>query len=272
MSHYVYSKQVVGSGDFSIMDYLRLIVIAAIFIGIIVVLLYLKSAKSGRKTEGKYTQAANPYDSSSKEEMYAPGIAGDVFSNGEAIKEKKGKCFGGISESEGEIEAVLKDMEGTFDTKLEADIKAVRTEVTTKIEELLLKIKEGEKEVVNKIENVIDSKIQEALNKMNDRIRAALQAQKSSTDSILEKQDDSLSTEEVPVNASSSDDSEATVEEGVAPEEIKEEESEEPIASSEVIEENVLEVDKADSADFDIQEFLEELDNLPSENDPEAEK
>jgi len=265
------------------MDYLRLIVIAVIFIGIIVVLLYLKSAKGGKKTERKYMQATNPYDSSSKEEMHALGVVDDVFSKEEAIKEKKGKCFGGISESEGEIGEDLKDREGKFDTKLEADIKAVKIEVTTKIEELLLKIEEGEKKVVNKIENLIDSKIQEALNKMNDRINATLQAQERSTDSVLEKQDDSLRTEEAPVNASFSDESEAAVEEGVVPEEESEElpsedkadvklESEEPIASSEVIEENVLEVDKADSADFDIQEFLEELDNLPSENDPEAEK
>jgi hypothetical protein len=59
------------------------------------------------------------------------------------------------------------------------------------------------------------------------------------------------------------------------PSEVKEDikvEEEKPIISSEVIEKNVLELDEADSADFDIQEFLEELGNLPSEKDSEAEK
>ncbi len=59
-----------------------------------------------------------------------------------------------------------------------------------------------------------------------------------------------------------------TKEEGLdIPSEVSEDikaEGEEQIASSEVIEENVLEVDEGDSADFDIQEFLEELGNLPS--------
>ncbi len=47
-------NQIVDIGDFSIADNLRLIVIAAIFIGIIVVLLCIKFARSGEKTNGKY--------------------------------------------------------------------------------------------------------------------------------------------------------------------------------------------------------------------------
>lgn len=46
-------NQIVGIGGFSIAANLRLIVIAAIFIGIIVVLLYLKLARNGEKTNGK---------------------------------------------------------------------------------------------------------------------------------------------------------------------------------------------------------------------------
>ena len=46
-------NQIVGAGGFSITDNLRLIVIAAIFIGIIAVLLYLRFAKSGGKTNGE---------------------------------------------------------------------------------------------------------------------------------------------------------------------------------------------------------------------------
>ena len=82
------------------------------------------------------------------------------------------------------------------------------------------------------------------------------------------------------------DESSANGEIAELPEEIKEEfleipsevnedekvEKEEPIASSEVKEKNALEVDEGDSADFDIQEFLEELDNLPSEKDSEDAK
>jgi len=46
-------------------------------------------------------------------------------------------------------------------------------------------------------------------------------------------------------------------------------EKEELIASSEVKEKNVLAVDEGDTADFDIQEFLEEIENIPSEKDSE---
>ena len=47
-------NQIVGIGDFSIADNLRLIVIAAIFIGIIVVLLRIRFARNVEKTNGKY--------------------------------------------------------------------------------------------------------------------------------------------------------------------------------------------------------------------------
>ena len=91
---------------------------------------------------------------------------------------------------------------------------------------------------------------------------------------------------EEPVGSSSTDGSDASVEEDVVPTEIKEESSEVPsedkadvkleakelIASSGEIEENVPEKEEGDSADFDIQEFLDELENLPSEQNPEAEK
>jgi hypothetical protein len=301
------------------MDNLRLIVIVAIFIGIIVVLLYLKSAKSGRKTERKYMQATDPYDRSSKEE----------------IRAKNGENFEDILGSEAEIEAELNDGDGKIETMLGADMKDVRAEITTKIEELILKIGEGEKEVINKVENVIDKKVQEVLSKINDRIDEVLQAQKDSTALVLEKIIDSLRQKEEPVGIKSSKQSKKEVDQKVefeeiterdldvpdedsdnlgmldsslqkegksvgvsfsdesgyaevveeVPEKIKEEDLEIPfevsedikaeaeqIASSEVIEKNVLEVDKADSADFDIQEFLEELENLPSEQDPEVEK
>ncbi len=49
-------------------------------------------------------------------------------------------------------------------------------------------------------------------------------------------------------------------------------EEKDPIASSGGIEEKVPESVGGDTADFDIQEFLDELENLPSENDSETEK
>ena len=178
------------------MDNLRLIVIIVIFIGIIVVLLYLKSVKSGRKTERKYMHAANPYDRSSKEERHSADVVDDSLS-------------------------------------IEEEIKDVRVEITTKIEELILKMEEGAS------------------------VGISFSDESANTEVV----------EEVSVK---------TKEEGLdIPSEVSEDikaEGEEQIASSEVIEGNVLEVDEGDSADFDIQEFLEELGNLPSEKEPEAEK
>ena len=110
-------NQILGIGDFSIADSLRFIIIAAIFIGIIVVLLYLKSAKNGRKTKGKYTQAINLHDSSSKEERDS--------ANTEVETEEVPVVS--LDKTVADIEG----MEGEIDTKQEADIKDVRAEFTT---------------------------------------------------------------------------------------------------------------------------------------------
>jgi hypothetical protein len=90
---------------------------------------------------------------------------------------------------------------------------------------------------------------------------------------------------EDPIDISFPDESSTEKEIIELPEEIKKEplikpsgvkegakvEKKESIASSEVIGENIL-VDDTDSADFDIQEFLEELGNIPSGKDLESEK
>jgi hypothetical protein len=95
-----------------------------------------------------------------------------------------------------------------------------------------------------------------------------------------------LPLKEGPVGISSSDVSKVAVGEAVVPEEVKEEELEvpsegqaevkleekEPTTSPGEVEEKVSEKAEEDSADFDIQEFLEELDNLPSEQSPESDK
>ena len=298
------------------MDILRLIVIVIIFSGIIAVLLYLKSAKSGRKTKKKYMQATNPSDSSSKEEMHSAGAVDDFLSI--------------------EAETDHKDREGEIDTQSEAGIKDIKAEFTTIIEGLISTIEEREKKVVNKVENIIDTKVQEVLSKINGRIDEVLLAQKNSNALVLEKMlnslrekktpvgiksskrskkavgkkveleeitekdltapdedsdnlgklDSSLQVEGTSVGISFSDESDNTEVVAKVPEKTKEDdlempsevkedlkaEKEQPIVSSEVIEKNVLELDEADSADFSIQEFLEELGDLPSEKDPETEK
>jgi len=318
------------------MDILRLIVIVVIFSGIIVVLLYLKSAKSGRKTKRKYMQATNPYDSSSKEEMHSADAVDDFLSREEEIKAKNGEGFEDTTASEAVLEADHKDREGEIDTKLEAGIKDIKIEFTTIIEGLISTIEEREKKVVNKVENIIDTKVQEVLSKINGRIDEVLLAQKNSNALVLEKMlnslrekkkpvgiksskrskkavgkkveleeitekdltapdedsdnlgklDSSLQMEGTSVGTSFSDESDNTEVVAKVPEKTKEDdleipsevkedlkaEKEQPIVSSEVIEKNVLELDEADSADFSIQEFLEELGDLPSEKDPEAEK
>lgn len=165
-------NQIVGIGGFSIADNLRLIVIAVIFIGIIVVLLYLRVAKNGEKTNRKYISREETIKDKTGEDIedleniveYAEETAEKPVINFETIEEK-------IKNSEAEMiakfAAVIKDVRVKIDAKL-----------TTEIEELIAKIEEREKEIVNKIENIIEAKVQEVLNKMNDRVGAALHAQK----------------------------------------------------------------------------------------------
>ena len=290
-------NQIVGIGDFSIADNLRLIVIAAIFIGIIVVLLRIRFARNGEKTNGKYVSEEKDSEDigdledvleSTEETVEEPVV------NSETIEEK-------IKNSEAEIitkfAEVIKDIKAKIDTKLTAETKDIRAEFTTKIEQLISKIDKREKEVANKIENVIDTKVQGALNKMNDRIGVALHTQKSSTASVLEKLVDSLRTEEAsvgsltsekaeereseasvkdqdllgkletslqmnegPVSTSFSDESTAVDEDIVIPEEIEEEELDVPSEDKTDInlEENISEGTMGDAADFDMQEFLDE--------------
>ena len=200
-------NQIVGIGDFSIADNLRLIVIAAIFIGIIVVLLFLKFARSGEKTNGgnnSKEEADEDIEDTENIEDNAESVEGTEgpVVNSETIEEK-------IKNSETEIitkfAEVIKDIKAKIDTKLTAETEDIRAEFTTKIEQLISNIEKREKEVVNKIENVIDTKVQEALNKMNDRIGVALHMQKSSTASVLEKLVDSLRTEEASVGSLTSE-------------------------------------------------------------------
>jgi len=248
-------NQIVGIGGFSIAANLRLIVIAAIFIGIIVVLLYLKLARNGEKTNGKdisKEEVGEDIDDIEDLEDITESAEGTGVSvvNSETIEEK-------IKNSETEIitkfAEVMKDIKSKIDMKLAAETENMRAEFTTKFEQLIARIEERDKEVVNKIENVI--KVQEALYKMNDRIGAALHDQKDSTASVLKKLVDSLRTEGTSVSSLASE----VLSQNPSPQQQREKELE---VSSEGkadinLEENVSEGNIEGDADFDMQDFLD---------------
>lgn len=224
-------NQIVGADGFSIMNNLRLVIIAAIFIAIIVAFFLSRIVRNRGTIKRKYMRTTNPYDDSSSEKRHAPSVVDDFYSMEDAIKEekaRKGTAESGVEiekESVDDLEKIetdMKDTEEDVTTKLEADIQDVRNEITTRIEGLISKIAEGEKDVVNKVKNVIDAKVQEALIKGNDRVSEALQTQRNSTALILEKIVDSLRMEEAQAGISPSDESEKLVEKKVGFEEAEE--------------------------------------------------
>ena len=251
-------NQIVGIGGFSIAANLRLIVIAAIFIGIIAVLLYLKFARNGEETNGKDISkeevGEDIEDTEDTEDLEditvsAEGTGMPVV-NSETIEEK-------IKNSETEIitkfAEVMKDIKAKIDTKLTAETGNIRAEFTTKIEQLISSIEERDKEVANKIESVI--KVQEALYEMNDRIGAALHDQKDSTASVLKKLVDSLRTEGASVSSLASE----VLSQSLSPLQVEEKELD---VSSEgkadiKLEETVSDGNIGDEADFDMQDFLD---------------
>jgi hypothetical protein len=224
-------NQIAGVDGFNLMNNLRLIIIVAIFIGIIIVLLLNWILGARRRVKLKYMQAVNPHDDSSREERHAPGVVDDFFGMEESMEKEKSK--GGESTAESEVE--IEGPPVVNYEKIEADLKAIRDEVTTKIEGLILKVEAIEKAVLNKIDDVIDAKIQEASNKINDSLTEVLRTQKKSVTSVSGELVDSLCKEE-----------------------IKEKEQTDTIAPSEEIEEKISEGDLGDSVDFDIQKLLEE--------------
>ncbi|MEK6766693.1 MAG: hypothetical protein AABY49_10780 [Planctomycetota bacterium] len=224
-------NQIVGADGFSIMNNLRLVIIAAIFIAIIVAFFLSRIVRNRGTIKRKYMQTTNPYDASSSEKRHDSSVVDDFYSMEDAIKEEKagkGTAETGVEigqESVDDLEKIETDMKDTAEdvtTKLEADIQDVRNEITTRIEGLISKIEEGEKDVVNKVKNVIDAKVQEALIKGNDRVSEALQTQRNSTALVLEKIVDSLRMEEAQAGILPSDESEKLVERKVGFEEAEE--------------------------------------------------
>ena len=235
-------NQIAGIDGFDLMNNLRLVIIAAIFIGIIIVFLFNRILGSRRGVKQKSMQAVNSSDDSSREERDAPGVVDDFF----GMKEEKSK--GGESTAESGVE--IEGQPVVNYEKIEADLKAIRDEVATKIEGLILKVEAVEKEVLNKTEGIIDVKIQEVSNKINDRVTEVLGTQRNSIPSVSEERVDSLRNEEVPAGLPSED--------TVMSEEIKEKGQTDTIVPSGAIEENISGGDFGESVDFDIEKFLEE--------------
>ncbi len=239
-------SQIVGAGDFSLVDNLRLIVIAAIFIGIIALLLYLKFANSGGKANGKYI-------SKEKAGKNINDIAGSAEGTGE----------GPVVDFE-VIDEKIKNSEAGIVAKLEAVIKGLRAQTDAKLTEemdgLTSKIEEREKDVVERLENVIDRKIQEALNKMSDKVGDVLCAQERSTASTLEKQVDSSRTEEIPAGSLTS----VKAVKGI-------EEKSEIQGSKAFVSSDISEGTAENTADFDMQKFLNETPvEISSTDEPDA--
>ena len=239
-------NEIVGIDGFNIMKNMRLVVIIAIFIGIIVVLLLSRIVGGRRKVKRKYMQTVNPYDDSSREERHSPEVVDDFFGMEESMEKEKGK--GGESTSESEVD--IESQSVINYERIEADLKAIRDEITAKIERLILKVDTVEKEVLNKIEDVIDVKVREALNRINDRISEVLGTQRSSVTTASDERVDSLRKEETQTDNLPS-------EYMAMSEEIEEKEPTDTIAPSGAIEEKISEGDVGESLDFDIQKLLE---------------
>ena len=210
-------NQIAGVDGFSLMNNLRLVVIVAIFIILIIVLFYNRILGSPKRAKQKDKQVVNPSDDSGREEQHATDVVDDFFGK----EESKEKEISKGGESTAESEVVIDDQPAVNYEKIETDLKAVRDEVTTKIEGLISKVEAVEKEVLNKIEDVIDAKIQEASNKINDRISEAVRTQMNSINSISEERVDSLRKEEEPVGIPSTEEPKELVEEKVEFEEKK---------------------------------------------------
>ena len=217
-------NQIAGVDGFSLMNNLRLVIIVVIFVGFIVVIFFNRISEFLEKVKRKDILAVKPADDSSREEQHAPGAVDDFPGMEEPLGQEESKGGESTAEPEVEIEGPpsvnyeeieadlkavgdevttkietdLKAVEGEVTTKIEADLKAVGDEVTTKIEGLILKVEAVEKEVLNKIEDVIDAKIQEASNKINDRISETVKTQIDSINPVTEEREDSLRKEEVP--------------------------------------------------------------------------
>lgn len=213
-------NQIAGVDGFDLMNNLRLVIIVAMFIILIVALLLnrvLGSRKSGKQ---KNIQTAKPSDDSSREKRDTSDVVGDFFdddeSSGTEISKGESTSVPEVEtdsqpavnyekieadlkavkdEVTAKIEADLKVVKGEVAAKIEADLRGVGGEVTAKVEGLISKVEAVEKNVLNKIEDVIDVKIQEASNKINDRVSETVRAHIDSINTVAEERENSLRKE-----------------------------------------------------------------------------
>jgi hypothetical protein len=216
----------------------------------------------------------------------------------------------GIKDIKAEFATIIEGLISKIEEREKEVVNKVENIIDTKVQEVLSKINDRIDEVLQAQKNSTAMILEKMINSLRQKkepvgIKSSKQSKKAVGKKVksgkiterdlaapdedsdnLGKLDSSLQMEGTSVGISLSDESGNTEVVAEVPEKAKEGDLEipseakedikaeegKPIASSEVIEKNVLELDEADSADFDIKEFLEELENLPSEKDPEAEK
>ncbi|ODS34031.1 MAG: hypothetical protein SCARUB_00804 [Candidatus Scalindua rubra] len=231
-------NHIAGFKDLYAMGSLYLIIGAIIVSGIVVALIYRRIVRTREKIEHKYVHETQQYDAA--EEKDASGVVDDTIESKVEMEEKP------VVNLE-EIDTEIKDLKDEITTKIEkltSDVEGKKEEVVNKVENI---IDTKEEEVIKKVENIIDTKAQDILNKIDDRINKALQTQKNSTASVIEKMVDSLRVEEGVVGISSTEKSEEVVEEKKEFEEPKERDLKVPEEAKTI----------GESVDFDIQDFLE---------------
>ena len=82
-------NQIVGADGFSIMNNLRLVIIAAIFIAIIVAFFLSRIVRNRGTIKRKYMQTTNPYDASSSEKRHDSSVVDDFIVWKMPLKKKK---------------------------------------------------------------------------------------------------------------------------------------------------------------------------------------
>lgn len=189
---------------FSIINNLRLVIIVVIFVSIVVAYLLGKTIRTRGRTgrekmkEGQRHGYGGKGSSGAIDDFLAIDETGDRPESGVSMSVDGTKVAmeaKAVVDRE-IIEAYIKNMRDEITLKIDADIRGIKSEIISKIERLIVKVKEGEKEVVNNVVTVVNTKAQELLGEIDDRIVKALQIQKNLTASTLEKMVSSLFTEE----------------------------------------------------------------------------
>lgn len=176
-------NQIAGVDGFDLMNNLRLVIIVAMFIILIVALLLnrvLGSRKSGKQ---KNIQTAKPSDDSSREKRDTSDVVGDFFDDDESSGTEISK---GESTSVPEVET---DSQPAVNyEKIEADLKAVKDEVTAKIE-ADLKVVKGEVAAnivadLKAVKDEVAAKIEADLRGVGDEVTAKVEGLISKVEAV----------------------------------------------------------------------------------------